>query len=262
MNPVAFLWSRAPETGAKDWLRAQVYSLKAGKTAHFSFRAGVFVTEVQQTRLRTYDHPFFLPTAQKQYQQRHKIREGEVVIDAGAYNGHLSIYFASKVGRAGRVIAIEPDSANLRRLRENLALNPDLQNAVVVECMLWDRVETVEFCEQGTGASSAFWMPDGIARKRKETTTLDSIVQEMNLSRLDFIKMDIEGAEVKALAGARQTIERFRPNFAIASYHVAEGERTLPRVEQALGEYGYEVETLFFGRECITFGTAHRDTAC
>jgi FkbM family methyltransferase len=179
-----------------------------------------------------------------------------VVVDAGAFNGHLSLYFSSQVGNSGRVIAIEPDNRNLIQVRKNLELNPDLSNVTLVEALLWDRIESIEFCEQGTGASSAFWMPSGTARQQKETTTLDNIVRDLDLSRLDFIKMDIEGAEVKALAGAKETIERFRPDFAIGSYHIANGEQTRPYVEQALRDYGYQVETRSFGKECITFGSA------
>jgi FkbM family methyltransferase len=213
---------------------------------------------LDQAVLRTSDHPFLLPAAQHQYQSRHKVREGEVVVDAGAFNGHLSLYFASQVGNAGRVIAIEADKSNLLQLSENLDLNPNLRHVSVVEAILWDRIESVEFCEQGSGASSAFWMPDGKARSRKQTTTLDNVVRDLNLSRLDFIKMDIEGAEVKALAGACETIDRFRPDFAIGSYHIADGEQTRPYVERILQDYRYDVETLFFGKECITFGTAPR----
>ena len=258
MNPVSYLWSRTPESGAKNWLRAFAHSRKIGDAANFSFRGGVFRTDVDHARLRTSDHPFLLPAAQSQYQGRHKVRDGEVVIDAGAFNGHLSLYFASQVGDRGLVIAIEPDQGNLRQVRANLELNPNLRNVRLVEAILWDRLDTVEFCEQGTGASSAFWMPEGEVRAQKETTTLDNVVSDLNLSRLDFIKMDIEGAEIKALAGAQKTIEKFRPDFAIGSYHIADGKQTRPYVERALRDYGYDVETIFFGKECITFGTAPR----
>ena len=62
-------------------------------------------------------------------------------------------------------------------------------------------------------------------------TTIDKIVNELGLERVDFIKMDIEGAEVAALTGARETLRRFRPRLAIAVYH-REGD--LVGVEQAV----------------------------
>jgi FkbM family methyltransferase len=50
-------------------------------------------------------------------------------------------------------------------------------------------------------------------------TTIDKIVDELHLPRVDLIKMDIEGAEVKALAGARNTLSRFHPRMSTAAEH-------------------------------------------
>jgi hypothetical protein len=89
---------------------------------------------------------------------------------------------------------------------------------------------------------------------------LDQVVSERNLERVDFIKMNIEGAEIKALRGAMETIRRFKPHFAISSDHfvggnIEAGERTCGPVEQVLCNHGYVAETIRYGTEWVTYGT-------
>ena len=64
-------------------------------------------------------------------------------------------------------------------------------------------------------------------------TTIDNLVRELKLERVDFIKMDIEGAEPKALAGARETLSRFRPRMALSTYHAPDHPLTVPAAARA-----------------------------
>ena len=59
-------------------------------------------------------------------------------------------------------------------------------------------------------------------------TTIDKLVAELGLERVDFIKMDIEGAEVRAINGGRETLARYRPRFAVSAYHSPEHPETIP----------------------------------
>ena len=69
-------------------------------------------------------------------------------------------------------------------------------------------------------------------------TTVDNIVRELHLARIDFIKMDIEGAEVKALHGAKETLQRFRPRLSIATEHNDDDAVTIPAaVREARTDY-------------------------
>ena len=88
-----------------------------------------------------------------------------------------------------------------------------------------------------------------------DATTIDSTVEEENLARLDFIKMDIEGAELNALKGGERSLKRFHPKLAVSLYHSIEDFRTIPRYLDSLGlKYKfyldhhtiYENETLLF----------------
>jgi len=68
----------------------------------------------------------------------------------------------------------------------------------------------------------------GFARETLGTVTIDSFVEQQKLLYIDFIKMDIEGAELNALIGAQETIKRFGPKLAVTVYHKQEDLCTIP----------------------------------
>lgn len=245
-------WRRVPAP-VRDRLRIQLYNRRCAP-ARFALRDGVYLTELQGAELRTWDHPFELVEGIRRYLRYHALAPGQVVVDAGSFHGLYALWFAAQVGREGRVVAVEPDRENLDGLRRNLLLNPGLVNIEVVREPLWSEVGEVDFFSQGNVGSSSFWSPAGLAPERRRTATLDEIVNTFALSRLDFVKMDIEGAEVRALQGATDALQRLRPAFAVASYHQVDGGPTYPAVEAFFHAAGYGFETVPFDRECITYG--------
>jgi hypothetical protein len=72
-------------------------------------------------------------------------------------------------------------------------------------------------------------------------TTIDHLVEELNLPRVDFIKMDIEGAELKALEGAQRTLAKWWPRLSIAAYHAPDHPGRIPvLIRKALASYRME----------------------
>lgn len=248
-------WRRIPAP-VRDRLRVHLYNRRCAP-ARFALREGVYITEMDGEELRTWDHPFEVVEGLRRYLRFHALAPGQVVVDAGSFHGLYALSFAARVGREGRVIAIEPDRKNFEGLRRNLALNPELHNIEVTREPLWSELGEVEFFPQGNVGSSSFWSPMGLTAERRRTTTLDEIVKAFGLSRLDFVKMDVEGAEVRALRGAADAIRKLRPAFAVASYHQVDGGPTYPEVEAFFRSVGYGFQTIFYGRECITYGTPH-----
>ena len=102
------------------------------------------------------------------------------------------------------------------------------------------------------GAHTIYGKNDNSKFVEVETIRLDNYFKNNN--RVDFIKMDIEGAEIEALEGCVQTIKNLSPSFAIASYHIVNGEPTYIKVEEFFKNNDYPYKTVRFkGNEIITF---------
>lgn len=150
-----------------------------------------------------------------------RVKEGDTVIDAGAFVGDTALYLAQLAGTGGHVHAFEAHPYSLGIFRENLSINPQLADRVeVVEHVIW-RQGGVKFALMGDLNNAHLTRPvEGRSPAALATSlSLDDYAAERRLDRLDFIKMDIEGAELAALQGAEQVLRGYRPRLAIAVYH-------------------------------------------
>lgn len=135
-------------------------------------------------------------------------RSGMVAIDVGANIGYHTFALAQHVGPSGLVIAVEPTSYAFEKLERNLALN-DFQNVRLFRVGLSDK----DYGETEVRFQSSYRL-DGKHETRSERVqiiTLDSLIREQGLTRVDFIKIDVDGLEGKIFAGAQELLKRFRP---------------------------------------------------
>ena len=187
-----------------------------------------------------------------------KADEGDIVIDAGACWGETALYFAGTVGDRGRVVAFEFIPSNAEVLHKNIEANPDFTDRIiVVDRPLWD-VEDQElfYVDWGPGSRVSFEkMRDDVSDNKCWTTTIDSVVEKYELPSVDFIKMDIEGAEPGALEGARNTIRRFHPKLAISLYHHIDDFKSVPAFIESTGlNYKYYLDHhTIFHHETVLF---------
>jgi len=153
----------------------------------------------------------------KGYERYYTLKKGDVVLDLGAYMGGFTILASNKVGATGKVIAFEPDKNSLRILRKVVSKHK-LKNIIIVE---------------------------------NKVNSLDFEMETLKLPKIDFIKMDVEGDEIEILKNSKKTLQKYKPNLAIASYHIIHGHKTYTNVEQILRKYGYV---------CITSNKNHLTT--
>ena len=157
------------------------------------------------------------------------LQPGAVVYDIGANIGVYARWLV-RTHQAATVIAFEPMSENLRDLRANLALDPYAALRVtIVEAALADRdaEELLQIDDQMSASARLDRVTAGAAAPGRakvglgpitETVLvrrLDSIMHDLQLAPPDLIKLDVEGAELLTLQGARQTLERHRPHLVI-----------------------------------------------
>ena len=167
----------------------------------------------------------------------HAVKEGDVVMDVGAHVGIFAMK-ALSLG-ASRVIAIEPDPENVECLRRNFEKEIASGRLTIVEAGAWNEPDTITLSIGESSGWNSFVEDNTYRSLDVRVLPIDDMVAELGLNRLDYIKMDIEGAEPQALEGAAETIRRFRPTVMIDTYQWADD---LPVVEVKLKEadQGYE----------------------
>lgn len=166
------------------------------------------------------------------------IKPGDILVDAGANLGVVTVIMAQATGPSGRVVSFEmmPDTASI--LRENVILNC-LTNVTVIEAALSDRVGdtvTASVTEGMFGQASIAVEQKLIGTTRRvdvQTTTLD--VSTQDLPAIALLKIDLEGAEVKALHGATATLAKTRA-IIMESWDGVKGEAV-----DILRHAGYEI---------------------
>jgi FkbM family methyltransferase len=174
-------------------------------------------------------------------------RHGDVVLDAGGCWGDTALWFAHAVGPEGMVHTFEPAPGNRQLLDQNLTLNPALAQRIRV----WSD-------PLGPQSGVEVWMPDVVAAGATlqadatpgtfevipmRTQTIDELVGNGTTPRVDFVKVDVEGADLGVLEGAAETIRSQRPRLAIACYHKPDDLVVIPDFVAGLGvEYRWYLQ--------------------
>lgn len=177
-------------------------------------------------------------------------RDG-VAIDIGAHQGFYTIKLAKESGEKGRVIAIEPAPENFEILCKNIELN-HLTNVTPINKALSNyngigtlytydllhRLNSGKHFLRGTNLDEPHGreldkpIPSPQWPTSVDVMTLDKIVEELNLNRIDIIKMDVEGAEVKIIEGSQNVLTHFEPKLVIEIHYNHE-------IDKLLRKYGY-----------------------
>ncbi len=187
----------------------------------------------------------------------HEIGAHDVVLDVGANVGVFSLYAATR--SRGRIVAVEPFPANLEFLQRNLAAN-DQERVEVVPSALSDRVGSISLivASKGTMHSIAGEQDAGGESIEVPTTTLAALVDKLGLDRIDFMKMDCEGAEGTILPAVPPELWR---RFRRISMEFHDGASALrhQEIQKLLEEAGFPTRLRWDGRSGVGILYAARE---
>ncbi|SDW87741.1 methyltransferase, FkbM family [Lachnospiraceae bacterium KHCPX20] len=200
---------------------ADVYELLDGE-----FSRDIFLKIV---KFRLLDDSLEIPTLSQENQYfesgiYHK-RDDAVFFDCGAYRGNsLDTFLRINGTKFERYYGVEPDKVNYNLLRQyvNGLANETAEKCCLEQGAVWDARSTLKlYALDGPGS----FISNANHLEKVQAKTIDEMVGG---SKVTFIKMNIEGSEKQALRGARETVEKYRPQLAIAGYHRTEDLWEIP----------------------------------
>lgn len=175
---------------------------------------------------------------QYRYRDIVDIEDGDNVLDCGACYGDTALLSVLKNKQNGHVYAFEFMPENLEIYNKNMALNPEIvKNITLVQKAVSDKSgKEINFVFNGPGTN--IHSEKSESTFTAETVSIDDYVEQNNIEKIDFIKMDIEGSEEEALKGAVKTIKKYKPKLAICAYHKDDDLIVLPQlIKSILPEY-------------------------
>jgi FkbM family methyltransferase len=203
------------------------------KTLAYRFMPGPVVDELRHRK-----HLRDLATAVEPEDAvvRQAVRAGDTALDVGANFGVFTKLFSQLVGPAGSVIAFEPIPKTFRTLSEGIE-RLHLRNVQPINRAVSDHVGTVFMTvplfpnSWGDNLYEAHIVPNPDSRTTFAVNTVT--VDSLQLSRVDFIKIDVEGHELEVLRGGRETIAKYHPTLMVEV-------TSLQTVEYLCGEMSYQ----------------------
>lgn len=180
-----------------------------------------------------------------------KIKKGMVCLDCGGNIGYYATLESNLVGKEGRVIAVEPSPVNFRYLKKNLELqnqgNYEVHNIACgkedgeITFVIHKISNMCRFANEGEQESEDKKLVKIPVRK------LDTFLADKKLDRLDFLRMDIEGSELKLFEGAKEIIKKFKPMIQIELHLGHLGPENTRKLLLYLQGEGYEFSTFMIG---------------
>ena len=174
---------------------------------------------------------------------------GAVVFDIGANVGAHALPMAKLVGKTGKVYAIEPTDWAFEKLSKNFKLNPELSSSLILKQMVFSDLKS----DLPQKIYSSWKLEDGETHPihgghlnsmdKAESSSLDQEVQRLGLKKIDFIKLDVDGFELKVLKGGVQTLTTMKPKIIleITPYTLEEQGDSLGELLELLKKLNYRI---------------------
>lgn len=242
-----FFWSYLP-LKIRYILQCFLYSNHIFK---FRFLSNCFVINFQKNiKIYTNENPFDYNILFKIFIKNYKFNKGDVILEGGAYNGHLTCLFSHIVSDSGHIFAFEPDENNYKSLINNLKLNK-IRNVSHFKLGLWVENTVLDFYSQSSVSSSIFFKSENSIIKNINVISIDYFVKAHKIKKLDLIKLNVEGSEIEILNGASETLLSLKPKIILTADHIVDGELTYKKIINILILNNYKYKMLRLKKNII-----------
>lgn len=160
----------------------------------------------------------------------------EIFVDGGCYGGETALDFAKWCPDYDKIYAFEPDQENYIKSKNFIVAN-GIRDIDLFNSGLWSGSDSLKMTHAGDFGTGSF-----IGDQGDQSINVISLDQVLNGDPVTFIKLDIEGSELEALKGAKNSICRYKPKLAICIYHKPEDIIEIPLyIKSLVGEYKFKV---------------------
>lgn len=192
------------------------------------FTKNQLVSLAEEKTIRWMKSQYFAPEIMK-------FSDDEVFVDGGCFDFETSQILLNKC-KVKKIYAFEPDEENYKKVQKKLEQGLDCE-VELIKKGLWDKETRLSFQADATMCSYVV-EGDSAGNAQIEVTALDQVIHE----NITFIKMDIEGSELRALQGAKRLIQQYKPKLAISIYHKPEDTIDIPYyIHELVPEYRFYI---------------------
>lgn len=199
------------------------------------YRKGIYFLVFKNDKILFYQNPADNLKEVYGYFKNYSFHGDKNIVDGGAFVGLFSLIVSKIVNNESKIIAFESDKDNYQQLIRNIDLN-NSKNIIPVNIGLWsEKCELLFSIGKEDCNGVILSVPESNLMSAKiKVDSLDNQLRKLGINKIDFIKLDVEGAEIEVLKGALCTLKTNEVHLAIASYHILNNEPTFKEVEKTL----------------------------
>ena len=136
------------------------------------------------------------------------IKNGDVVLDIGANIGYYTLIFAKLVGNSGKVFAFEPEPENFKILQKNIKINEYANVFLEQKAVSNNNEKLTLYISDKAGRHSIYKLKKYVKSIDIESVTIDNYLKKNNIEKINFVKIDVEGAELNVLQGIQNLLDK------------------------------------------------------
>lgn len=175
-----------------------------------------------------------------------ELRNGMVCVDIGSNIGYYALLESKIVGKNGKVFAIEPSPENFNYLNNNLKLQ-NSSNTETHQIAIGNQEGTVKLTVGNKSNHSKVvtenqTIPNGLEVISVPIKKLDTFIQEQNISKIDFVRMDVEGFELNVIEGMKNVLRKLRPMIQVEVHKMFLGVEYTKKLLETVKDEGYDIK--------------------